>query len=199
MPDGARLRHQARGQHDVVMFFATRLAEFERRFDTLCARDRTRAADSGSRGRSAPRVSRPICARASCARSGSRTASSTTRCARSTTRGRVCGSSTASPTGPSSTARARGGVRRRAGGRHPRGGHRTPARRPASAEGPLIPPSRSPTGEVASTRRSCPSRTAPPHRATACAAARARAGCRGARWLRTTRSRGRSPGGPAAA
>jgi hypothetical protein len=35
MPDGARLRHQARGQHDVVMFFATRLAELERRFDTL--------------------------------------------------------------------------------------------------------------------------------------------------------------------
>ena len=35
MPDGARLRHQARGQHDVVLFFATRLAELERRFDTL--------------------------------------------------------------------------------------------------------------------------------------------------------------------
>ena len=35
MPDGARLRHQARGQHDVVVFFATRLAELERRFDTL--------------------------------------------------------------------------------------------------------------------------------------------------------------------
>jgi hypothetical protein len=35
MPDGARLRHQARGEHEVVMFFATRLAELERRFDTL--------------------------------------------------------------------------------------------------------------------------------------------------------------------
>jgi hypothetical protein len=35
MPEGARLRHQARGQHDVVLFFATRLAELERRFDTL--------------------------------------------------------------------------------------------------------------------------------------------------------------------
>jgi hypothetical protein len=35
MPDGARLRHQARGKHDVVLFFATRLAELERRFDTL--------------------------------------------------------------------------------------------------------------------------------------------------------------------
>ena len=35
MPDGARLRHQARGEHDVVLFFATRLAELERRFDTL--------------------------------------------------------------------------------------------------------------------------------------------------------------------
>ena len=35
LPDGARLRHQARGQHDVVLFFATRLAELERRFDTL--------------------------------------------------------------------------------------------------------------------------------------------------------------------
>jgi len=35
MPDGARLRYQARGQHDVVRFFATRLAELERRFDTL--------------------------------------------------------------------------------------------------------------------------------------------------------------------
>jgi hypothetical protein len=35
MPDGARLRHQARGQHDVVLFFATRLAELERRFDPL--------------------------------------------------------------------------------------------------------------------------------------------------------------------
>jgi len=35
MPDGARLRHQARGQHDVVLFFATRLSELERRFDTL--------------------------------------------------------------------------------------------------------------------------------------------------------------------
>jgi hypothetical protein len=35
MPAGARLRNQARGQHDVVLFFATRLAELERRFDTL--------------------------------------------------------------------------------------------------------------------------------------------------------------------
>jgi hypothetical protein len=35
MPDGARLRQQARGEHDVVVFFATRLAELERRFDTL--------------------------------------------------------------------------------------------------------------------------------------------------------------------
>jgi len=35
MPDGARLRHQARGEHEVVLFFATRLAELERRFDTL--------------------------------------------------------------------------------------------------------------------------------------------------------------------
>jgi hypothetical protein len=35
MPDGARLRHQARGQQDVVLFFATRLAELERRFDPL--------------------------------------------------------------------------------------------------------------------------------------------------------------------
>ena len=35
LPDGARLRHQARGQHDVVLFFATRLAELERRFDPL--------------------------------------------------------------------------------------------------------------------------------------------------------------------
>ena len=40
MPDGARLRHQARGKHDVVLFFATRLAELERRFDTLRARGR---------------------------------------------------------------------------------------------------------------------------------------------------------------
>ena len=41
MPDGARLRLQARGQQDVVLFFATRRAELERRFDplarTLCA------------------------------------------------------------------------------------------------------------------------------------------------------------------
>jgi len=35
MPDGARLRHTARGQQDVVLFFATRLAELERRFDPL--------------------------------------------------------------------------------------------------------------------------------------------------------------------
>jgi len=35
MPDGARLGHQARGQQDVVLFFATRLAELERRFEPL--------------------------------------------------------------------------------------------------------------------------------------------------------------------
>lgn len=41
MPDGARLRHQARGEHDVVLFFATRLAELERRFDTLARATQT--------------------------------------------------------------------------------------------------------------------------------------------------------------
>ena len=61
------------------------------------ARDRAPRAVCGSRGRSAPRESRPIYARASCARSASRTVSSTTRCARSTTRGRGCASCSASP------------------------------------------------------------------------------------------------------
>ena len=41
MPEGARLRHQARGQHDVVLFFATRLAELDRRFDTLARATQT--------------------------------------------------------------------------------------------------------------------------------------------------------------
>jgi hypothetical protein len=35
LPDGVRLRWQARGAQDVVVFFATRLAELERRFDAL--------------------------------------------------------------------------------------------------------------------------------------------------------------------
>ena len=35
LPDGVRLRTQARGAQDVVLFFATRLAELERRFDSL--------------------------------------------------------------------------------------------------------------------------------------------------------------------
>jgi hypothetical protein len=35
LPDGVRLRTQARGAQDVVLFFATRLAELERRFDGL--------------------------------------------------------------------------------------------------------------------------------------------------------------------
>ncbi len=35
VPDGASVRTQARGCHDVVVFFATRLAELERRFDKL--------------------------------------------------------------------------------------------------------------------------------------------------------------------
>ena len=35
LPDGVRLRTQARGAQDVVVFFATRLAELERRFDGL--------------------------------------------------------------------------------------------------------------------------------------------------------------------
>ena len=33
LPDGVRLRTQARGAQDVVLFFATRRAELERRFD----------------------------------------------------------------------------------------------------------------------------------------------------------------------
>lgn len=33
LPDGVKLRTQARGANDVVLFFATRLAELERRFD----------------------------------------------------------------------------------------------------------------------------------------------------------------------
>jgi hypothetical protein len=35
LPDGTRLRTQARATQDVVLFFATRLAELERRFDGL--------------------------------------------------------------------------------------------------------------------------------------------------------------------
>ena len=35
LPDGVRLRTQARATQDVVVFFATRLAELERRFDSL--------------------------------------------------------------------------------------------------------------------------------------------------------------------
>src|SRR5258708_19487193 len=35
LPDGVRLRTQARGAQDVVLFFATRRAELERRFDGL--------------------------------------------------------------------------------------------------------------------------------------------------------------------
>src|SRR3954463_15629250 len=35
LPDGVRLRTQARGAQDVVLFFATREAELERRFDAL--------------------------------------------------------------------------------------------------------------------------------------------------------------------
>jgi hypothetical protein len=35
LPDGVRVRTQARGAQDVVLFFATRLAELERRFDGL--------------------------------------------------------------------------------------------------------------------------------------------------------------------
>jgi hypothetical protein len=35
LPDGVRLRTQARGAQDVVLFFATRRAELERRFDSL--------------------------------------------------------------------------------------------------------------------------------------------------------------------
>ena len=35
LPDGVRLRTQARGAQDVVLFFATRRSELERRFDGL--------------------------------------------------------------------------------------------------------------------------------------------------------------------
>jgi hypothetical protein len=35
LPDGVRLRTQARAAQDVVLFFATRLAELEHRFDGL--------------------------------------------------------------------------------------------------------------------------------------------------------------------
>jgi hypothetical protein len=35
LPDGVRLRTQARGAQDVVLFFATRLSELERRFGSL--------------------------------------------------------------------------------------------------------------------------------------------------------------------
>ena len=35
LPEGVRLRTQARGAQDVVLFFATRRAELERRFDSL--------------------------------------------------------------------------------------------------------------------------------------------------------------------
>ena len=35
LPDGVRLRTQARGAQDIVQFFATRQAELERRFDGL--------------------------------------------------------------------------------------------------------------------------------------------------------------------
>lgn len=35
LPDGVRLREQARGAQDVVVFFATRQAELARRFDAL--------------------------------------------------------------------------------------------------------------------------------------------------------------------
>ena len=35
LPDGVRLRTQARGAQDVVVFFATRLAELERRFESF--------------------------------------------------------------------------------------------------------------------------------------------------------------------
>jgi hypothetical protein len=35
LPNGVRLREQARGAQDVVVFFATRRAELERRFDAL--------------------------------------------------------------------------------------------------------------------------------------------------------------------
>ncbi len=35
LPEGVRLRTQARGAQDIVLFFATRRAELERRFDSL--------------------------------------------------------------------------------------------------------------------------------------------------------------------
>jgi hypothetical protein len=35
LPEGVRLRMQARGAQDIVLFFATRRAELERRFDAL--------------------------------------------------------------------------------------------------------------------------------------------------------------------
>jgi hypothetical protein len=35
LPDGVRLRTQARSTQDIVLFFATRVAELERRFDGL--------------------------------------------------------------------------------------------------------------------------------------------------------------------
>jgi hypothetical protein len=35
LPEGVRIRTQARGVQDIVLFFATRLAELERRFDAL--------------------------------------------------------------------------------------------------------------------------------------------------------------------
>jgi hypothetical protein len=35
LPEGVRLRTQARGAQDVVLFFATRRAELDRRFDAL--------------------------------------------------------------------------------------------------------------------------------------------------------------------
>ena len=35
LPDGVRVRTQARASQDVVLFFATRRAELERRFDSL--------------------------------------------------------------------------------------------------------------------------------------------------------------------
>jgi hypothetical protein len=35
LPDGVHMHTHARGAHDVVLFFATRLAELERRFDSF--------------------------------------------------------------------------------------------------------------------------------------------------------------------
>lgn len=35
LPDGVRVREHARGANDVIVFFATRRAELERRFDSL--------------------------------------------------------------------------------------------------------------------------------------------------------------------